>query len=115
MTTDTKHSQMVSALKKPGEIISEEINGPQADLLHMVVGISGESGELLDAVKKHVIYQKDLDRENLIWRPDIQEEKTSQYGGKNIRYKWRLKKQLINEFKQLHNSIIPWNTIRYIF
>ena len=32
----------------------------------MMMGISGEAGELLDAIKKHVIYQKPLDRENAI-------------------------------------------------
>lgn len=33
---------------------------------HMVVGVSGELGELLDAIKKHIIYGKDLDRENVV-------------------------------------------------
>ena len=36
------------------------------DQLHMAVGVLGEMGELLDAVKKSVIYRKPLDRENLI-------------------------------------------------
>lgn len=35
------------------------------DLLHAAVGISGESGELLDAVKKTWIYNKPLDVTNL--------------------------------------------------
>ena len=38
----------------------------QSDMIHAILGICGESGELLDAVKKHVIYGKPLDRENLI-------------------------------------------------
>lgn len=53
--------------------------------------------------------------ENLLWTPSIQENKTSQYGGENIRYKHNLKKEMINDFKEIHGSIIPWNTIRYIF
>jgi spore photoproduct lyase len=53
--------------------------------------------------------------ENLLWRPDIQEAKTSSYGSKNLRYEHRQKAKFIHEFKQLHNSIIPWNTVRYIF
>ncbi len=57
----------------------------------------------------------DLPGENLLWTPEIQEKKTSQYGGTNIRYKHQLKAKWIEEFTQLHNSIIPWNTIRYIF
>lgn len=53
--------------------------------------------------------------EDDLWTPEIQEHKTSQYGGKNLRYKIPLKKQYINQFKELHNRIIPWNKIRYIF
>lgn len=33
---------------------------------HAVSGISGEAGELLDAIKKAVIYRKPLDRVNVI-------------------------------------------------
>jgi spore photoproduct lyase len=53
--------------------------------------------------------------EELLWRPDIQEDKISQYGGENIRYKSGLKEDYIRAFKSLHELIIPWNTIRYIF
>ena len=53
--------------------------------------------------------------EELLWRPDIQEDKVSQYGGENIRYKSGLKEDYIRAFKSLHELIIPWNTIRYIF
>lgn len=35
-------------------------------MLHACVGIAGESGELLDAVKKTWIYGKQLDRENVL-------------------------------------------------
>jgi NTP pyrophosphatase (non-canonical NTP hydrolase) len=38
----------------------------KSELWHMATGISGEAGELLDAVKKHVIYNKPLDVENAI-------------------------------------------------
>ena len=56
-----------------------------------------------------------LPGEELLWRPDIQESKTSQYGGENIRYKHDLKAQYIKEWTELHDDIIPWNKIRYIF
>lgn len=36
------------------------------DLVHMTMGISGEAGELLDAVKKHYIYNKPLDIDNVV-------------------------------------------------
>jgi len=68
-------------------------------------------------VKKHY---KNIDNnkilsEMLLWNPELQESKTSEYGGKNIRYEWSLKNKMINDFKCLHKSIIPWNKIRYIF
>jgi spore photoproduct lyase len=53
--------------------------------------------------------------ENLLWTPEIQEVKTSQYGGENIRYKASLKKKFIEDFKTLYSRLIPWCEIRYIF
>jgi spore photoproduct lyase len=56
-----------------------------------------------------------LKGEELLWTPNIQESKLSQYGGDNIRYKHTLKDNYIKEWSKLHNSIIPWNKIRYCF
>lgn len=53
--------------------------------------------------------------ESLLWNTDIQENKISQYGGKNIRYKHNLKAEYIKQWINLHNRIINWNEIRYIF
>tara|TARA_B100000768_G_scaffold119602_1_gene110647 strand:- start:886 stop:1740 length:855 start_codon:yes stop_codon:yes gene_type:complete len=50
-----------------------------------------------------------------LWAPDIQEDKISQYGGRNIRYERHRKREYINQFINLHGQIIPWNKIRYIF
>lgn len=61
-----KHDEMVAALAKPGQQIVEELDANDAHLMHMSIGVSGEAGELLDAVKKKVIYRKDLDLENVI-------------------------------------------------
>ena len=63
---DVQFSHMVKALAKSGEAIKAEMTAQNANLLHMVIGISGEAGELLDAVKKAVIYQKPLDIVNVI-------------------------------------------------
>jgi NTP pyrophosphatase (non-canonical NTP hydrolase) len=60
------HSDMVKALVKSGEQIKEEITGSDVNMIHMVMGISGEAGELLDAVKKATVYRKELDRVNII-------------------------------------------------
>lgn len=56
-----------------------------------------------------------LPGEEYLWRPDIQESKISQYGGKNIRYKHDLKDEYIKQWMKLHDEIIPWNQIRYCF
>lgn len=56
-----------------------------------------------------------LPGEHLIWNPLIQEDKISQYGGLNIRYRHELKDNYIKIWTELHDRIIPWNTIRYIF
>lgn len=58
-------SKMTLALAKDGALIKNEITPEQANLLHMAVGVSGEAGELLDAIKKHVVYQKPLDVVNV--------------------------------------------------
>ena len=58
------YNEFVAALIKPGKDII--ITPESANLLHMAVGISGEAGELLDAIKKHVVYNKPLDLENAI-------------------------------------------------
>lgn len=56
-----------------------------------------------------------LPGEDLLWVPKLQEGKVSQYGGKNIRYEHNRKADYIRQFVELHDDIIPWNTIRYIF
>ena len=53
--------------------------------------------------------------ESLLWNTDIQENKVSQYGGKNIRYKHNLKAEYIKQWIDLHDRIINWNKIRYCF
>ena len=59
------HPDLVKALKKPGQEILDTLTAEKCDLLHMAIGLAGESGELLDAVKKHVIYNQPLDLANV--------------------------------------------------
>lgn len=61
-----QHSDLVSALAKPGEDILNSLTPEDCHAVHMILGISGEAGELLDAVKKATIYRKPLDRKNVI-------------------------------------------------
>lgn len=60
------YSEMVQALAKPGDQILVSLSAEKCHLLHMAVGVTGEAGELIDAVKKHVVYGKELDRANII-------------------------------------------------
>lgn len=64
--TDITHPELVKALVKPPAKIDEQMNLIKLDMVHAVLGISGEAGELLDAIKKHVIYDKALDIDNVI-------------------------------------------------
>jgi len=65
MNTFVDHADMVRKLRKPGTEILKELTPEQADLDHMAKGISGEAGEILDAIKKHTVYQKPLDIINI--------------------------------------------------
>lgn len=61
-----KHEDLVKNLVKPQEELLKEATAVDMGLIHMIMGLSGEVGELLDAVKKHVIYHKALDVDNVI-------------------------------------------------
>ena len=60
------HADMVAKLVKPGAAILSTMTSEKANLWHMATGVAGEGGELLDAIKKHAIYNKPLDVENVI-------------------------------------------------
>lgn len=62
----TTHSEMVRVLTKPGVDILESMSADKAHLMHMVMGVSGEVGELLDAIKKHIAYNKPLDYAHIV-------------------------------------------------
>jgi len=60
------YSDMVAALKKDPKDIIDSLLPEKADAIHMAIGIVGEAGELIDNIKKWTIYNKPLDRDNLI-------------------------------------------------
>jgi len=64
--TAISYHAFVSARVKPGTKLLETMTPDKINLVHMAMGISGEAGELLDAIKKHCVYNKPLDRVNVI-------------------------------------------------
>lgn len=44
------HAAMVKRLAKPGKAIQDSMSASQMHCLHMVIGVSGEAGELLEAL-----------------------------------------------------------------
>ena len=96
------------------KILFEEVNNLVADKHKS--SVKAEVIFLTHNKDKHEYNLKNnLPGEDLLWKPEIQEDKVSQYGSSNIRYNHILKESYINIFKKLHDEIIPWNTIRYIF
>tara|TARA_B100001029_G_scaffold53096_1_gene42558 strand:+ start:3984 stop:4835 length:852 start_codon:yes stop_codon:yes gene_type:complete len=93
----------VKLFKKVDEIIDPSIKNK----------VKAECIFLTHSEKLHIRNRKEI--EELLWKPDLQEEKISQYGNKNIRYKHRLKKVYINKFLTVHNHMLPWQEVRYIF
>jgi hypothetical protein len=51
----------------------------------------------------------------LLWRPDIQECKDSQYAPDNIRYMHTLKSDMVRKFTELYMEYFSPMNIRYIF
>lgn len=64
--TELQHQTMVAKLAKPGIDIVRQLDPRKADLWHMASCVPSEAGELFDAVKAHVIYDKGIDLENVI-------------------------------------------------
>lgn len=53
--------------------------------------------------------------EALIWRPDLQEAKTTGQGGDALRYRHGLKGSLVGEFRALLARKLPFCRVRYAF
>lgn len=64
MSVFEDHAALVKRTCKPG--IAIVLVASEAHAVHMALGIAGEAGELVDAIKKHAIYSKPLDVENVV-------------------------------------------------
>lgn len=60
------HAELVKALTKPGQDILATLTPRKVDLWHHASAAHGEAGELFDAVKKFVVYNKPLDLQNIV-------------------------------------------------
>jgi len=61
-------------------------------------------------------HERNSDEVNsMLWKPDIQEAKDSQYAPDNIRYERHLKSDLVRQFKELYSEFFDVKNIRYIF
>lgn len=60
------YAGFVKTLVKPGSAIQDTLTPAKVNMMHAAVGIAGEAGELLDAIKKVVIYNKPIDMLNII-------------------------------------------------
>lgn len=65
MTYSPDYATFVQSRLKDGGDILKTVTPAQANLLHLALGAAGEVGELVDAIKKHVIYNKSLDVKNI--------------------------------------------------
>ena len=53
--------------------------------------------------------------EEWLWHPEVQEEKISGGGGRNVRYRLDLKRALVAEFRALLARKLPYCRVRYAF
>jgi hypothetical protein len=60
------YKAFVTGLIKPGDAILASLNDSKIDLLHMVIGVSGEAGELLEAAVNAMTSDAPIDRVNLV-------------------------------------------------
>ncbi len=53
--------------------------------------------------------------EDVLWKPELQEAKYSETGGKNVRYKRGFKKELVDLMIDMVHEKLPYCSIRYAF
>jgi len=60
------HEELVRKLKKPDNEIHKSLLVGDCDIIHMLLGLSGEVGELIDGLKKYLIYEQEIPNDNII-------------------------------------------------
>ena len=107
-------------------IVKDGWQGDYAGLFGMLDGtLSPEAKEQLAAEAIFLTHTGELHEVNLwwhpkgekiLWRPELQEHKTSQASGEKVlRYERNLKRGLVREFKGLLREYMPYCRVRYAF
>jgi len=60
------HAEMVTRLVKSGSKVLDSLTPSKCNLWHAATGVAGEAGELIDAVKRHIIHERPIDRQNVV-------------------------------------------------
>lgn len=60
MNDTISHSDLVAKLVKPGAKLKEEFAAEECNILHLLLALSGEVGELIDPIKKWIIYRQEF-------------------------------------------------------
>ena len=60
--TPSEYTKLAIRTESPREVIGNPVTNR---ILHASIGLSTESGELLDQIKKHLFYGKELDMQNI--------------------------------------------------
>ena len=63
---DFNYKAFVASRLKDSREILNSLTPAKANLIHLQMGISGEAGELTDAIKKHTMYNQPLNMDNVI-------------------------------------------------
>lgn len=79
-------------------------------------GLDNIKAECIFMTYNNIQHERNSDAVNeLLWRPEIQEAKDSQYAPDNIRYQYQLKRKMVQDFISLYSEFYNPENIRYIF
>lgn len=63
---EKEHGELVARLAKDPKDILGGLTWHRTHLLHMILGVAGETGELVDSLKKSIIYGQEIDVPHII-------------------------------------------------
>lgn len=66
MAQNTLVDYQEAAMRTAKTFAPKTFSTEEMDLLHAALGVSSDAGELVDAIKKHLIYGKELDKQNVV-------------------------------------------------